>query len=283
LSQLKLNLYHNVVRQESRSKKLKEALVFLDQKSFDVMLIKGAALNVLVYDQPWYTVSHDVDIVLRARKEEVSSEIQLEIMNFLRNSDIEYDYFEHHDIVMNGTLPVNFQQIWDNATKIKLGRQAAFVMSLEDMLISLCINSCRKRFFRLKALCDIAETIDKYHDLKWPDLIEKAKAYHCQAIVYTALLVTKLTVGCKLPDETLENLKVGSIRAKIIQYLSRRMSLSAFSSLYSAQYTLLGRRLDFSLILPYFTYRWYQVWRRIIFASLFTEKGVRRIGSWHRN
>lgn len=271
LRQFRLNLYHNVTSQERNSERLADALIFFERKSIEVMLVKGVALDAVVYDHPWFTVSQDIDIVTKARREEVPEETQSEIFNLFDNSDIECDYFEHHDIVMNGTLSVDFHRIWAEANKIKIGNQTAWVMSPEDMLISLCINSCRKRYFRLKALCDIAETVNKYSHLKWQELIEKAEAYDCQAIVYTALFVTRLTLGCQVPDKVLENFKVGPLRAKIIHFLSWRLPLSTFSSFFSSNYKL-GRPLDISLVLPYCTYRWYQMGRRLKFVYRFTRK-----------
>ena len=163
---------------------------------------------------------------------------------------------------MNGVLPVNFQRIWAEASRISFRGRDVFVMSPEDMLISTCINSCRKRYFRLKALADIAEIINKYDDLDWEELTNKAREYDCHNIVYTALLVTKMTVGCELPEGVLDKLAVSPIRMAIIRYLSQRMSWSSLSSLYSGR-KLLGRKLSLPLILPYATYRWYQVQRKI--------------------
>jgi len=263
--QFKRYYYRSVVRKERKAERLTEALAFFDRKSIDVMLIKGAALEVLVYDQPWYTVPEDADLVLRLRREEISDKASREIMEFLHRSGIEYDYFEHHDVVMNGVLPIDFYEIWDDATKIRFRGRDVFVMSPEDMLMSTCINSCRKRFFRLKSLCDIAEIINKYPGLKWEELTRKARAYDCNNIVYTALLVTEMTLGCELPDEVLDNLAVSPVRETIIRslirYLSRRMSLSALYP-FSGR-NMFGRKVNLSLILPYATYRWYQVGRKM--------------------
>jgi hypothetical protein len=287
LDRFKRNHAGNVIRKERRAEKLERVLAFFKRKSIDVMLIKGESLDILVYDQPWYTTPHDVDLVIRVKRDEIPDSVVREIEQFFGNDGgqdgghlgIEYDYFEHHDIVMNGVLPVDFQQIWDDATKIKFKGQDVFVMSPEDMLLSLCINSCRKRFFRLKALCDIAETIYKYPGLDWSKLAQRARAYDCHNIVYTALLVTKMTVDCSLPEGALDALAVHPIRAKIIYELSRRMTPSSFSSLYSGR-NLFGRKVDGSLLLSYAAFCWYQVRRRIAFVLWFTENGERRTINW---
>jgi hypothetical protein len=180
---------------------------------------------------------------------------------------------------MNSVLPVDFHRIWQDAAKISFGGQDVWIMSPEDMLISTCINSCRKRFFRLRSLCNIAEIIDKYPDLNWAELLEKAGTYDCHTIVYTALLVTTMTVGCQLPAGLFDDLQVNPVRAKIISYLSRYSSPAAFSSLYSGG-SKGGRQLDLSLLLPYASFRWYQIWRRVVFVLLFTDSGIPRNLGW---
>jgi hypothetical protein len=76
----------------------------------------------------------------------------------------EYDFFEHHDVTMNGVLPVDFQAIWQEAVAVDYRGERTLVMRTEDLLLAVCINACRKRFFRLKSLFDIAEIVDEYQD-----------------------------------------------------------------------------------------------------------------------
>ena len=190
---------------------------------------------------------------------------EIEIMKFLHGSGIEFDYFEHHDVVINGALPIDFQEIWDDTTRTKVGGQDVFLMSPEDLLMSVGINSCRKRFFRLKSLCDIAELINRYPGIKWEELATRARAYNCNNIVYTALRVTKMTLGCKLPPGLLDDLKVNPIRAKVIDRLVRHLSQhSSLDSLYPFSGTqVFGREVNLAVMLPYATYRGYQVGRKV--------------------
>jgi hypothetical protein len=268
LDQFKLSLMQNMLQKQRLAENISKAITFFGEKSIDVMLIKGAALDLLVYEQPYYTVLQDADVALRVGRDEISEEQYREFMSVLHRSGVEFDYFEHHDVSMNGILPVDFQRVWDDAMQAEFRGQDVFVMSAEDMLLSVCINSCRKRFFRLKSLCDIAEIISKYPDLKWQALIQKAKTYECSDIVYAALLVTRAAVGADLPDGVLENLAISPTRSTIIRSLirfaSQRVSLV---SLYPPSgIKVLGRLVGTSLILPYATLRGYQVRRKIAFV-----------------
>jgi hypothetical protein len=256
--------FHNIITKEVINKKVDEALSFFNKKSIDVMIIKGYALDTLVYKHKWYTALGDVDIIIRAKKDSFSEKERKEITNIISTLGIfECEYFEHHDMTMNGSLPINFHRIWADGLRIEFGAHYAFVMSPEDMLISVCINSCRKRFFKLKALCDIAEVINKYNEMNWAEFIRKAKEYRCNNVVFTALYATKMTVGCGISEDIFNSLTVNPVRSAIIRYLSRNMSFSSLYSLHTG-HRICGKRMDTSLFLPYSTYNCNQVWRNIV-------------------
>lgn len=258
-------LMENILFKERLGTNVAKAVSVFKKDCIDVMLVKGIALDSLVYEQPWYTAAHDVDLVIRRKRSEVSDEEFKDYMVAMHRTSVEYDYFEHHDVTMNHTLPVDFERIWDDATTINFRGQNVFVMCPEDFLASVCINSCRKRYFRLKALCDIAEIVNAYPDLNWTKFVTRVRLYDCRDIVYTALLVTTMTLGCDLPNGLLDSLATSSIRARVIRWISRRMALTAYASLYSKN-KIRGRSVNWPLILPYATFRWYQIWRRLKFS-----------------
>jgi hypothetical protein len=242
-------------------------LALFAQHGIDVMLVKGEALNLRVYNQPWYTVSYDVDLVIRAKREELDPAVNQEIVNRLEafncrrdqfKEHIEYDYYEHHDITMNNVLAVDSERIWQESNKIQLYGYDVFVMSPEDTLLAAAVQACRKRFFRLKSLCDIAVIIEKFgNDLNWDVVVSKARAYECHTILYTALLVTQTTIGCSWPEGLLSALAVNPIRASAIQHLVNRLCRNcSLDQLFDrTDSTLLGREFSWPLVLTYTTYQ----------------------------
>ena len=259
--QFKHNLASNMVYKAKRAKKTAEVLAFCNSKAIDIMLIKGAALEMLVYHQPWYTVSNDVDFIVKAKWEALPEADRRALWTIRRGLPSECDFFEHHDVMMGGTLAVDFDKIWTEASQVNFRGHDVFVMAPEDMLMALCINSCRKRYFRLKALCDIAETINAYRDLNWEKLTAQSRVYGCNMIVYPALLIPSMTLGSDLPEGVLADLAVSSRRKQLIGYLSQGILRSSLTSLYSGR-RIIGRPLDLSLLLQYATLYWRQVWRR---------------------
>lgn len=254
------------------ARELGKLLHHFQQRSIDVLLIKGSALDLVVYAQPWYTV-HDVDLVLRPSNAEISEQEQREIgWLFPSATGFEYDFFHHHDVTINGVLPVDFGEIWRDARPISFQKEPVWVMCPEDLLLTACINSCRKRFFRLKSLLDIAEITKSYTDLNWPAFIDKAHLYDCRTIVYAALLVADQCVGCRLPDNLLAQLQITPWRATLIGQLVQRLSLSAFSARQQGL-ALFNRFVDWPLILLYLTFEWYQIGRRLRFVWQTRNRG----------
>jgi hypothetical protein len=91
-------------------------------------------------------------------------------------------------------------------------------MGPEDLLISLCINACRKRFIRLKSLFDLAETVART-EIDWTRLGLRARRSRCEGIVLAALLTARETVGCALPEGALVELGVRPGRARLLEIL----------------------------------------------------------------
>mgnify|MGYP001585743938 FL=1 len=98
INQFKLYSFRNVVMEKRRTEKIMEVLSLLNRKTIDVMLIKGIALDVLVYDHPWFTTQNDVDLLLRPKREEVADKDRIEIWNLIKGRGFECDYFGHYDI-----------------------------------------------------------------------------------------------------------------------------------------------------------------------------------------
>jgi len=253
---------------------LEKVLALFNQKGIDVMLVKGEALDYVVYDQPWYTISLDVDLVIRVREDELTEGYRGEILELLEDLNhernpfkkhIEYDFYEHHDITMNNILPVNWNRIWAEAIKIQIKGYDVFVMTPEDTLLATAITSCRKRFFRLKSLCDLATIIEKYPTLDWKIVISKAHEYKCNTILYTALVVTQSVLGCYLPNNILTDLKVPRLRVTLISYLVKNLSqrISLMDLFVHSENATYNRTLSWTLLLTYATYRVDLLWPKL--------------------
>ena len=258
---LRLAMIQNIAKTGKRSDQLAKICAFFEKLSIDIMVIKGAAHEITVYDQPWYTTANDLDIIIKLDALDFKQGDRWELEDLKRDISMEEDFMVHHDVTMNGILPIDFSMIWEDACQIRFRDQKVFVMSPEDMLITACINSCRKRYFRLKALFDIAEISYKFPDMNWTEFARKAKAYQCNNIVYTALWVTKETLGCAIPASVFADLNINHRRAQIIHRLINR--ISAHPLMYpNSERRIFKRRASLSIVLPYASYNFDQAIRK---------------------
>lgn len=253
----------NIFSKQERARQLKQAMEFFRQNGICAIVLKGAAQELLVYEQPWYTVSFDIDLILQPRREEVPTELLKEIAQKFHRKRVEYDYFQHHDMNINGMLPVDFDAVWQAARPVDCYGAPGFVLSPEDHLLSLCINSCRKRFFRLKSLFDIHETIQKCAQLDWQQFCERCRRFDCGNIVFTALLVAALTLETPVPGEVMGGLGVPPARKALIN-AGVRFLLSTWSLVENEPRSrLFNRRVEATLVLPYLAYRPGQIWHKV--------------------
>ena len=240
--------YENVLIKAQEAERVARGIARLREAGYQSMLLKGLALDLLVYREPWGTVSKDADLLLRPEPGRRLAADEREVRRSLYRSGIECDLPGHHDVDMNGVLPVRFDRIWAAARAVGFHGQEAFVMAPEDLLLSLCINSCRKRYFRLKHLFDIAETVHRL-DLDWDRFAARAREDRCEAIAYTALHVARETLGCRVPD-----LDVPRLRRLLIHRLAARWLRRGALGFRSPAW------------LPYASYRWEQALRSLRFA-----------------
>jgi hypothetical protein len=260
---LELALFENAAEKERSAARLAGALAHLAAAGLEALLLKGAALDLLVYEQPGWVVSRDVDLAVRRYSGVPLPREDWEVRRPLYALGIECDAYSHHDVTMNGLLPVRFERIWADARPVMVRGAPALVMAPEDLLISLAINACRKRFLRLKELFALSESVRRL-PLDWPRLAARAREDRAEGIVYTALLATRETLGCPLPPEALEALGLPAARRRLVGLLLGALlkngSLRGFEGGDSGHP---GRRLNLSLLLPYASYR-----REQLLASL---------------
>jgi hypothetical protein len=243
---LEAAVFENALHKEQDARDLADGLARLREVGLEALLLKGASLDLLVYAEPWVVSSRDTDLLLRPLPGYRPVPEEKAVRRALYRAGVECDLLGHHDLDMHGTLPVSTEPIWRAARRIDFRGAEAWVMGAEDLLISLCINACRKRFFRLKGLFDVAETV-ACAGIGWERLGHRARRSRCEGIVLAALLAARETVGCALPEGALAELGVRPGRARLLELL------------------VAGARMERTLALPlvYASLRPGQAWRSL--------------------
>jgi hypothetical protein len=238
---------------EVRSGELRRSLAdvagFCQERGIRVMAFKGAALDLLVYGQPWYTQCADFDVILDCKREVMTPD-DLGALHNLCVGGIEAEFFGHHDLTMSHVLPMSFDAIWKEARSLRVGAHEVWLMSDEDLLLSLCINSCRKRFFRLKSVCDIAEFLRVRGQPRWDMFAQKARERGCSGIAYAALFASLIAVDAPVSPEALAVLDVNRAHAWTMRYLCGNLCFSSLAGT-TRGVRILRRTVAASLFLAY--------------------------------
>jgi hypothetical protein len=253
---LELAVFESAAVRERDADRLAAAIHRLREVSLDVMLLKSAALGLSVYREPWVVTSRDIDLALRPGpgwELEKGEAVRLA----LYSNGIECDLGGHHDVTMNGVLPIDFESLWRDAQPVLFRGAEAWRTSNEDLLISLAVNACRKRFFRLKGLFDLAETVGRV-PLDWRLLAAKARASRCEGIVHAALLAARETLGCDLPAGALEGL--GVPRLKVLRLRALISGFLRYGSVVE------GRGETLLLALSYASFRPPEAWKSLRYS-----------------
>jgi hypothetical protein len=254
----------NHERKNRAASAAEELLRFFNDRAIEVMLIKGIAFDYLVYQTPYATMSSDIDVVFRPKWEGLAVEDRERLTHLIfdvkerTGCSFECDGFEHHDVTLNGILPVAFSQIWDDSYQTSFRSRITSFMGLEDMLIAACINCYRKRYTRLKMLCDVAEILERYPEIDWSIVGDKSRSYRCGTIVFAALIATGTTLSARIPSQAFQALDVGKAHAKLIQYLFGVVNNHVLSRNYGSA----SGRLGCSLLKKFATLPLDVLWRK---------------------
>lgn len=258
-----LATYTNTAAKARRADTLAGILAALDAFGVDALGIKAVALDLAVYNQAWYTSALDTDLVLRARRPPLTAQARAAIEACCNGAGVEYEFDTHHDLTLNGLLPVDFAAIWREATPATVGGHTLYLMRPEALLLAVCINSARKRYFRLRSLADLAATVTHYPALNWDLVAGHARRWSCRAIVYTALRTMEQATTCPLPAAALPALELAPayrwLLDRAVTHLVQHTPLAAMSFYTGEKFT--GPRWSWSLALTYATYHPRQTWR----------------------
>ena len=231
----KKDYIENVIRKKEARNLLNEALKSIAAWRRDhripirMMLVKGAALNLLIYSEPWYTRSADIDLLFDLPAASLPEEARSTLIDRLESLNVnisrfhthlEYDFNIHHDLTINGILPINVDRIWREARSSHLDGHDLWVMSPEDNLIACAIACCRRRYFYLKPLLDLSECIRHFESHDWKKVIENAHSDRVAGILYAGLWLAKVCLDAPTPDWVLQELRVPGLQKELIKGMS---------------------------------------------------------------
>jgi hypothetical protein len=224
-TRLQQALFENVATKLRRRRQLADGVTLFQERGYDVLVLKSAALDAAgVYRHPWVTCARDVDLILRRTPGSAPALDEWAVRALSRDNGVECEINGHHDVSIYGLIDLPFDVMWRASTASALPDSPAQVvhhLCAEDLLITLCMNACRQRYFRLKALFDVAETVAHFPGVSWAVVEARARGAQASGIVFAALCAVDETIG--LPTSTRQAYQrfVSPTRARVIRALVR--------------------------------------------------------------
>jgi len=131
----------------------------------------------------------------------------------------------------------NIDNFWKRSSIFTLEGQEILSLSIEDLLLYLCIHGTKHHWMQLKWICDINELINKNKDLDWNKLSANANQYKCNRMVLLGLKLTNELYHTELPTNLIK--KIDS-RKDI-----RRFADEVISNLFVERYSFSFKNLFF--------------------------------------
>lgn len=218
---------HSAWKNTRRYHELSKVLQILQNEGIPVIVLKGAALAALIYQNIALRPMCDVDLLVRRndiwKTSEVFSQLGYEnkpssspkrCMQWIRN--VKYMnrliYVEIHPNVYE--LP--HLAPWINASpKAIASTDNTFILGAEDFLLHLCLHlnhHFKTGTHRLIWWYDIAEVLERYQrELDWNYAIRIAKEHRVEEVIHSILCVINERFHADVPAEVLSQLKNGGI------------------------------------------------------------------------
>ena len=238
-----IHLYH----------KLREILVAFSREEIPVIVLKGAALAALIYENIALRPMGDLDLLVRGQDVDRADHLLNTLHYVPHESDRPQEWYRehhhhlapyiardqslvlelHHHIIQptaSGSLPI--QALWQRARPVQLASMTAFVFAPQDLLLHSCLHlSVGDGFLgRLRNLCDIAEIIRRYQEeIDWAQLLREAHMADVDKYLYYPLWLAQDMVKAEIPVGVLRELASSmggrSMDDRVLKFITRRVML----------------------------------------------------------
>lgn len=194
----------------------------LNEADVEVLLLKGAALNLTLYERPDERVMDDLDLLVRPEDIDTAC-AALEGLGGLRGkSQVREEFFPTFHYEIEYTLgriypvkvdlhvrpfrPLRYSQtvpadaFWADAEVIAVGAASMLHPAPDDMLIHLATHCAIHGNGRESWLTDMARWIERYGDeIDWGRFVEKASSWRLVYAIHFALEAVERKLGVAIP------------------------------------------------------------------------------------
>jgi len=248
LSQLESNYKNTAVRNMFLTDELLSILNEYSTNNIKAIPIKGPLIAEQIYENLTVREFIDIDILVYPKDVEKAKDILIQrdyslefhlseeediayrkSSFYLKDQKIHYTLFnkdkgisiELHWLIVQTeySFAPNIDNFWKRSSIFTLEGQEILSLSIEDLLLYLCIHGTKHHWMQLKWICDINELINKNKDLDWKSLSAKAIKYKCERMILLGLKLTNELYHTELPANLIKKIdKVISLQLTVIVF-----------------------------------------------------------------
>jgi len=227
-----------------RFRALAPALAGLAQAGIPVIVLKGAYLAVMVYENMSLRPMSDVDLLLRPedvlradpilaqagfQRQELAATLAQGLNEFHYRQRSGQVQLEAHWELYAPDYPFRFdlEGMWRTAVPVKIAGAEALAFAPEDQLIHLASHAAIHRFeFGLRSLADLAEVVARRR-IDWPLLAEKAGRQSVGRAVAVPLALARELFHAEVPAATIADLGGAALPAALFSEARETVLLNA--------------------------------------------------------
>ncbi len=232
--------FSTIARNRHHYDELRKILQSFKDAGIPVIILKGAALAELVYHDVGLRGFNDIDILVRKEDlwkvkrrvleagyfldERVSPEAYNEKfgcdLNYFKDFPLEIHWDILRKVGSDKPTKVTIEELWKNATPVRITDIDTLILAPEDMLLHLCIHLPKHRYNRLIWLCDLSEIIT-YYDIDWNQVLKNANKCKAKLYMYYGLYFSSKLVGANVPPYVLQKLKPNDLETKLFLLINK--------------------------------------------------------------
>jgi hypothetical protein len=129
--------------------------------------------------------------------------------------------------------PLEPEQMWERLKPVLIGGRTVTTLSLENLLLALCVHGSRHLWERLAWVCDIAELLAAHDQIDWRVVIDRASSSGTRRMLFLGLHLTSEMFDARLPDEIREEIKsdpvISALAAFIVNHIFNEPEAAASS------------------------------------------------------
>jgi hypothetical protein len=201
---------------------LRKVLRAFRQAKVRAMLMKGAALISEVYRNPALRPMTDIDLMVRPQDFVIAKET----LNGLGYEDVSrgpedfvkivngkiVDIDVHTGFVNVTRIPsradafmVDYDDLWDRALGVEVDGEPALILSAEDCLLDLSVHVVLHHGMDgLLWFMDITQILERYGDIDWNKVTQRAQKYRISKFLYLVLRYVKEIFSSGIPPKVID-------------------------------------------------------------------------------